>query len=351
MQQNPTTFRKNTLFPSADAQVKLLEETDCGIIAFNKAVNESAKAPLSATGINVLQINTGYRCNLLCRHCHVDAGPERREVMTRQTMLECLEALDTSCISTVDITGGAPEMNPEFRWFIQCIRAKAPDATIIVRSNLTLFTGNDKYSDIPEFLKRHRVTLIASLPCYTRTNVDSIRGTGVFDRSIAALKLLNILGYGKEKTGLELNLVYNPGGTSLPQEQHQLEMEYRKQLDEEHGIVFNHLYTITNMPISRFLNDLLESGQYCQYMTLLAKSFNPLAMNNLMCRTTLSVGWDGTLYDCDFNQMLNLPLEKRAPQHISLFNEEKLQSRLITVGQHCYGCTAGAGSSCQGSLV
>ena len=351
MQQKPSTFRKITLSAAADAQVKLLEETDCGIIAFNKAVNESAKAPLSATGINVLQINTGYRCNLVCRHCHVEAGPERTEVMSRQTMLECLETLDKSSISTVDITGGSPEMNPEFRWFIQCIRAKVSDATIIVRSNLTLFTGNEKYGDIPEFLKQHRVTLIASLPCYTRTNVDSIRGKGVFDRSIAALKLLNTLGYGKEETGLELNLVYNPGGPSLPQEQHQLEMAYREQLVEEHGIVFNHLYTITNMPISRFLNDLLESGQYCHYMTLLAKSFNPLAMNNLMCRTTLSVGWDGTLYDCDFNQMLNLPVEKRAPQHISLFNEAKLQSRLITVGQHCYGCTAGSGSSCKGSLV
>ncbi len=339
------------LFPTADAQVKLLEETDCGIISFSEKVKESGNIPLSATTINVLQINTGYRCNLLCRHCHVGAGPDRREMMTRQTMQQCLDVLGESSINTIDITGGAPEMNPEFRWFIERIRERLPDATILVRSNLTLLTAHEKYRDIPEFLKQQRVTLIASLPCHTKAAVDSVRGKGVFDRSIAALKLLNTLGYGKEETGLELNLVYNPGGPSLPEEQHQLERRYRKQLFEEHGIVFNHLYTITNMPISRFLNDLLENGQYCQYMTLLAKSFNPLAVNNLMCRTTVSVGWDGALYDCDFNQMLNLPLDKRAPQHISSFNKEMLRNRLITVGQHCYGCTAGAGSSCQGTLV
>ncbi len=339
------------LFPTADAQVKLLEETDCGIIAFSEKVKESGNSPLSATHINVLQINTGYRCNLLCRHCHVGAGPDRKEMMTRQTMQQCLDVLGKGSINTIDITGGAPEMNPEFRWFIERIRERVPDATILVRSNLTLLTAHEKYRDIPEFLKQQRVTLIASLPCYTKTAVDSVRGKGVFDRSIAALKLFNNLGYGKEEAGLKLNLVYNPGGPSLPEEQHQLEKKYRKQLFEEHGIVFNQLYIITNMPISRFLNDLLENGQYCQYMTLLAKSFNPLAVNNLMCRTTLSVRWDGTLYDCDFNQMLNIPLDKRVEQHISSFNKEMLESRLITVGQHCYGCTAGAGSSCQGTLV
>jgi radical SAM/Cys-rich protein len=351
MQKIQTLHRQNTILAAADAQVKLLEETDCGILPFSKILDESENAPLSSTSIDILQINTGYVCNLLCRHCHVDAGPDRREVMTPQTMLHCLYALDNSSIKTVDITGGAPEMNPGFRWFIESIRTRVPDAKILVRSNLTLFTANGKYSDLPDFLKQQRVTLIASLPCYTSTTVDNMRGHGVFDRSIEALKLLNNLGYGKKDSNLELNLLYNPDSPSLPREQLQLEKEFKKQLVEKHGVVFNHLYTITNMPISRFLNDLLESGQYCKYMSMLAKSYNSLAVKNLMCRTTVSVGWDGTLYDCDFNQMLQLPLDKRAPQHISSFNEEKLRNRLITVGQHCYGCTAGAGSSCQGCLV
>jgi len=339
------------MLTNAEDQVKLLEESECGIMPFSRTLAESRNSPLLSTGIDVLQINTGYTCNLICRHCHVDAGPERKEMMTRQTMLHCLDALDKSSIHTVDITGGAPEMNPEFQWFIESIRSRVPDATILVRSNLTLFTSNKKYMEFPEFLKKQRVTLVASLPCYTRENVDAMRGYGVFDRSIKALKLLNKLGYGQEDNHFELNLVYNPAGPSLPQEQQKLEKEYRKQLIEEHGILFNHLYTITNMPINRFLNDLLESGHYCSYMTLLANSYNPLAVKNLMCRTTISVGWDGTLYDCDFNQMLHLPVKKSAPQHISLFNEERLRNRIITVGQHCYGCTAGSGSSCHGSLL
>ena len=339
------------MFASAEGQVKLLEETDCGIMPFSRTLAESGNSPLFSTGINVLQINTGYTCNLLCRHCHVDAGPERREMMTRQTMQQCLDALDRSSITTIDITGGAPEMNPEFCWFIEHIRSSVPDATIIVRSNLTLLTESEQYQHLPEFLKQQRVTLITSLPCYTKANVDTMRGNGVFDRSIKALKLLNKLGYGQEDKQLELNLVYNPEGPSLPGRQQLLEKEYRKQLMEAHGIVFSHLYTITNMPINRFLNNLLESGHYCHYMTLLAKSFNHLAVNSLMCRTTLSVGWDGTLYDCDFNQMLHLPLGRSVPQHISLYSEEMLSKRIITVGQHCYGCTAGTGSSCQGSLV
>lgn len=335
----------------AEAQVKVLEERECGILPFSKKVNESGSAPLFTTGITILQINIGYICNLLCRHCHVNAGPERQEMMSRETMLECLESLIKSSITTVDITGGAPEMHPELRWLIESIRAKAPDITILVRSNLTLLTGNEKYRDLAEFFKEQRVTLIASLPCYVKADVDNVRGAGVFDRSIQALQLLNSLGYGKEEGNLELNLVFNPEGPSLPGGQQQLEQEYRKRLFEEYGILFNHLYTITNMPISRFLNDLLENDHYAEYMTLLAENFNVLALQNLMCKTTLSVGWDGTLYDCDFNQMLQLPLTKPAPQHISAFSENALRNRRITVGQHCYGCTAGAGSSCQGSLL
>jgi radical SAM/Cys-rich protein len=351
MEKKQSLHRQDIVLAATEAQVKVLEERNCGVLPFSKKVAESGNAPLSAAGIDILQINIGYTCNLLCRHCHVDAGADRKEMMTRQTMQECMNALDNSAIKIIDITGGAPEMNPEFRWFIESLRAKTADATILVRSNLTLLTGNEKYRALPEFFKQHRVTLIASLPCYTRENVDHMRGKGVFDRSIEALKLLNSLGYGQEKSDLELNLVYNPEGTSLPGDQRQLEQEYRKQLFAEHGIFFSKLYTITNMPISRFLKDLLENGHYCEYMTLLAENYNALSVKNLMCRTTISVGWDGTLYDCDFNQMLHLPLAKPAPQHISKFSEEALRNRRIIVGQHCYGCTAGAGSSCHGSLL
>ena len=351
MEKKQSLHRQAVMLTAADAQVKLLEERNCGIIPFSRKVAESGTSPLTAAGVDILQINIGYTCNLLCRHCHVDAGPDRKEMMTRQTMQECINALSNSAIKTIDITGGAPEMNPEFRWFITSIRAAVADATILVRSNLTLLTANEKYRDLPEFFKQQQVTIIASLPCYIKEDVDHMRGEGVFDRSIKALKLLNSLGYGQEKSGLELNLVYNPEGPSLPGDQQQLERDYRKRLFEEHGILFSHLYTITNMPISRFLNDLLENGHYCEYMTLLADNYNALSVKNLMCRTTISVGWDGTLYDCDFNQMLHLPLAKSAPQHISEFNEERLRHRRIIVGQHCYGCTAGAGSSCHGSLL
>ncbi len=335
----------------AETQVKVLEERVCGILPFSKKVHESGAMPLLATGIDILQINIGYICNLLCRHCHVDAGPERKEMMSRETMLECIQAITVGGIKTVDITGGAPEMHPELRWFIKSIRAKAPDIKILVRSNLTLLTGHEKYQDLAEFFKEQRVTLIASLPCYVKGDVDNVRGAGVFDRSIHTLQRLNNLGYGKERGDLELNLVFNPEGPSLPGGQQELEQEYRKRLFEEYGILFNHLYTITNMPISRFLSDLLENGHYSGYMTLLAENFNPLALQNLMCKTTLSVSWDGTLYDCDFNQMLKLPVTKPAPQHITAFSENALRNRHITLGQHCYGCTAGAGSSCQGSLL
>ena len=351
MQKTESRQGQQSLPATAEAQVKLLEESKCGILPFSKKVAEGGAGPLLASGIDVLQINIGYTCNLLCRHCHVNAGPDRKEMMTRATMLECLNALASNTINTVDITGGAPEMHPELRWLIESIRAHSADIKILVRSNLTLLTGNEKYRDLAEFFKKQGVTLIASLPCYVKADVDHVRGAGVFDRSIKSLQLLNSLGYGKEESDLELNLVFNPEGPSLPAEQQKLEMEYRKRLLEEHGILFSHLYTITNMPISRFLNDLLENGRYSEYMKLLAENFNPLAVQNLMCKTTLSVGWDGTLYDCDFNQMLQLPLSRPAPQHISEFNREGLRNRRITLGQHCYGCTAGAGSSCQGSLL
>ncbi len=351
MQNQQSHRSRSTLLPDAGAQVKVLEETDCGILPFGRKIAESGFAQLKAVAIDVLQINTGYRCNLLCRHCHVDAGPERTEMMTRSTMQHCLKAIACSSIKTIDITGGAPEMNPEFRWFLERIRSLKPDLEILVRSNLTLLSGVAEFSDLGQFLKKHRVTIIASLPCYTSGNVDAVRGKGVFERSIAALKLLNLLGYGSPESGLELNLVYNPGGPTLPGSQAQLEKEYRRHLLDEQGIRFSHLYTITNMPVSRFLGELLENGSYCSYMALLEKNFNPCALGTIMCRTTLSVGWDGTLYDCDFNQMLRLPLAAPAPRHITEFSLERLESRKITLGQHCYGCTAGAGSSCGGALL
>ncbi|NTV01678.1 MAG: radical SAM/Cys-rich domain protein [Chlorobiaceae bacterium] len=324
---------------------------DCGVPPFESALASHGIGALRPTGIDILQVNTGYRCNLRCTHCHVDARPDRTEVMSRETMGQCIELLESNPVRTLDITGGAPEMNPDFRWFIDEARSARPDLEILVRSNLTLLAGNRTYSDIPLFLKERRVNLIASLPCYTRENVDRQRGNGVFDRSVEALKMLNGIGYGIEGSPLELNLVYNPGGPSLPGCQHELEQAYRKELHQQFGISFTRLFTLTNMPVSRFLLSLLESGAYCSYMELLAGKFNPAAAGALMCLNTISVRWDGRLYDCDFNQMLDMPMDPAAGRHIGKFDREKLLGRRIAVGQHCYGCTAGTGSSCQGSLV
>jgi len=342
--------RKSMLADSFE-QIRILEKTDCCIPAFGEKLAETGHAPLYPAGSRILQVNVGYRCNLLCQHCHVDAGPDREEIMSRETMRHCLEALRQSGISTLDITGGAPEMNPELPWFIHEARSIMPEGEILVRTNLAILTEGTKYRHVPEIYRENRVSLIASLPCYTRDNVDEQRGEGVFDRSIMALQMLNSIGYGKEGSGLSLNLVFNPGGPSLPGQQQSLEADYRRKLDESYGIEFSRLYTITNMPVSRFLESLIEEGRYCSYMHLLAGHFNPDAVQNLMCRTTVSVGWDGSLYDCDFNQMLGLHMRKPAPQNIRDFDEALLCERLIAIGQHCYGCTAGAGSSCQGSLL
>lgn len=324
---------------------------DCGIPPFGESLADHGIDALRPTALDILQVNTGYRCNLRCTHCHVDARPDRDEVMGRETMAKCIDLLGSNPFRTLDITGGAPEMNPDFRWFIDRARSARPDLEIMVRSNLTLLVHNAAYRDIPAFLKERRVHLIASLPCHTRESVDRQRGDGVFVRSIEALQLLNGIGYGIEGNPLELNLVFNPGGPSLPGCQHELEQSYRQELRERFGIVFTRLYTITNMPVSRFLDSLLESGSYCAYMHLLASKFNPHAAEALMCRNTLSVRWDGRLYDCDFNQMLDLPVDPSAGCRIGEFDRRRLLERKIAIGQHCYGCTAGAGSSCQGSLV
>ncbi len=316
---------------------------------FKEKLEEIDLFPLRPTGIEIFQINVGYMCNMTCKHCHVDAGPDRDEVMTKKTLEHCLEALRNSDISTVDLTGGAPEMNPHFRWFIEQVSKLGKE--IIVRSNLTILTTAPKYQELPEFFAEHDVEVTCSLPFYNKSRTDRQRGEGTYDRSIEALKKLNEIGYGKEDTGLELNLVYNPSGAYLPGSQESLEKEFKRQLDRKHGIRFNNLFTITNLPISRYLNFLLESDNLDEYMDRLITSFNPAAAKGVMCRDTISIGWDGTLYDCDFNQMLEMSVEEEAPQHISEWDEAKLNGREIKINQHCFGCTAGAGSSCGGTTT
>ena len=340
-------LRQGNPLAAGARQLELLERTE-RIPEFQQTLAAHGLAPLSATGTQVLQVNVGKVCNQTCRHCHVDAGPDRREIMSRETLSDCLDVLSKSDIPIVDITGGAPEMNPHFRWFVGEVRRLGRH--VIDRCNLTILLVNG-HQDLAEFLAAHQVEVIASLPCYLEQNVDAQRGASVFERSIAALRKLNELGYGRPDTALTLNLVYNPLGPSLPPPQEKLEADYRRELGSRYGVVFNRLYTITNMPISRFLDDLLTSGRYEAYLDKLLAAFNPAAALGVMCRTLLSVDWQGRLFDCDFNQMLDLGLAPGLPQHIRDFDLASLGARRIATGRHCYGCTAGAGSSCQGSVV
>jgi radical SAM/Cys-rich protein len=303
--------------------------------------------PLRPTGIDILQINLGKMCNQVCKHCHVDAGPDRKEIMTRKTMEECLEVIKINSIQTIDLTGGAPEMNPDFRWFVSSIRELKPESNILVRCNLTIILANPKYHDLPAFFKENRIEVVSSLPYFTAMKTDAQRGDGVFEKSIKALQLLNEQGYGTQNSDLVLNLVYNPSGAFLPGSQQELENEFKKKLLEKFGIQFNSLFVITNIPISRFLEYLIRSGNYDAYMEKLVQNFNPAAALGVMCRNTISVGWDGFLYDCDFNQMLELKVDSML-QHISEWNQDLLSNREIVVKNHCFGCTAGAGSSCGG---
>jgi radical SAM/Cys-rich protein len=318
---------------------------------FAGTLKEHGLGPLRSEGISVLQINVGKLCNQSCRHCHVDAGPDRREVMGHDTMRACLDLAARARVPTIDITGGAPELNPHFRWLVA--EARGIGAHVIDRCNLTVLLTSGQ-QDLPEFLSGHRVEVVASLPCYQAENTDAQRGEGVYARSIEALRRLNQVGYGRPGTGLTLTLVYNPVGPALPPSQADLEAAYRRELAARHGIEFTRLFTITNMPISRFLDDLVRAGRFEQYMEKLISAFNPAAVPGVMCRTTLSVGWDGHLYDCDFNQMLELPLVPTLPRAIHDlgpgFDLAPLLRRPITTHQHCYGCTAGAGSSCQGAI-
>jgi radical SAM/Cys-rich protein len=315
---------------------------------FEDAVAGCGHAPLRAAAISTLQINLGKRCNQACRHCHVDAGPDRREVMPPHVVDACLSFLDASDIPSLDITGGAPEMHPSFRDIVR--RARAAGRHVMERCNLTI-TQLPNYSDLPDFLADHRVEVVASLPSFAARLTDTQRGSGVFEASIAALRRFNELGYGVDGSGLLLHLVTNPVGAFLPGSQTALEVDWKRELHRRHSVTFNRLYTITNMPISRFLQFLIDSGNLQGYMDRLAGAFNPATVDGLMCRNTLSVGWDGQLYDCDFNQMLELGTADEAPRTIFDATPAALAGRRIVVGPHCFGCTAGAGSSCGGATV
>jgi radical SAM/Cys-rich protein len=341
-----TLLKRNNPLSSSDEQLKHLAETK-SCASFESRLQQADLYPLHATGIAVFQINVGKLCNQTCRHCHVDAGPDRQERMTRETAEQCIDALSQTDIPTVDITGGVPELNENFRWLVK--EARKLGRHVMDRCNLSVLLLPSQ-SGLAEFLAEHAVEVVASLPYYRASQTDAQRGEGVFAKSIEGLRQLNSLGYGKTGSGLRLNLVHNPVGAFLPPKQEAIEAQFRKELHAKHGIEFNHLYTVTNMPISRFLEFLLESGNYEGYMERLANAFNPAAAAGVMCRYTLSVGWDGVLYDCDFNQMLDLPITD-GPSHIRDFDLARLQHRRIVTRNHCYGCTAGAGSSCGGAVT
>jgi radical SAM/Cys-rich protein len=340
-----TLLSRKSPLAATHEQLRLLEQT---APSFPAMMAEAGLHPLRPTGITVFQINVGKLCNQTCRHCHVDAGPDRTERMSRETAELCMRVLAKTDIPTVDITGGAPELNPHFRWLVE--QARGLDRHVMDRCNLSVLLLPSQ-ADLAEFLAAHRVEIVASLPYHKGPQTDAQRGEGVFGKSIEGLRRLNRLGYGKPDSGLVLNLVHNPVGAYLPPKQEAIESQFRKELTSKHGIEFNRLYTITNMPISRFLEFLVESGNYEAYMQRLTQAFNPAAAAGVMCRYTLSVGWDGTLYDCDFNQMLDLPLEDSVPRHLRDFDATALARRSIVIGNHCYGCTAGSGSSCGGAVT
>jgi radical SAM/Cys-rich protein len=338
-------------------QLKVLngkEMTDARFPAFQSMIKESGfpDGRIRPTGIDIFQMNVGKLCNQTCAHCHVDAGPDRKaENMTRETFELCLDILRRYDIPLVDITGGAPEMNPNFRWFVEACHQLGK--RVINRCNLTIIVANKKYHDLPEFFAANKVEVVSSLPHYSALRTDSQRGDGVFEDSIKALQMLNAVGYAQEGSDLKLNLVYNPSGAFLPGNQASLENEFKRQLKRKFNIDFNQLFAITNMPISRFLDYLLEAGNYESYMQSLLDAFNPAAVSGVMCRNTISVSYEGYMYDCDFNQMLDLkvalPGENRT--HIRDFDHSALLQRDIVLNQHCYGCTAGAGSSCGGQVA
>ncbi len=299
--------------------------------------------------LETLQVNLGYLCNLACVHCHVAAGPNRKELMDRQNVETVLDFIRAQRITTLDLTGGSPEMNPHFRDLVE--QARALGVHVMDRLNPTIIE-EPGYEWVAPFLAEHRLEVVASLPCYSEQNVDLQRGKGVFESSIDALRKLNELGYGQPGSGLVLNLVYNPAGPTLPPPQQALEADYKQHLADEHGIVFNNLFTLANMPIQRFGSTLISKGQFEAYMALLKNAYNPATLGNVMCRNLISVDWKGYVYDCDFNQMLGLPLPSRTGgnRHLRDLMETDFEGQPIAVADHCYGCTAGQGSSCGGAL-
>lgn len=314
---------------------------------FTQAVRQICGTELKSLAVQTVQVNLGLRCNLSCRHCHVEGNPRRSEIMTWETMQSVLRLARALPQARVDLTGGAPELNPHFRPLVA--RLHEAGRQVQVRTNLTVFFEAGQ-ADTPDFLAAHGVHLVASLPCYLDDNVDNQRGSGVYKRSIAALLRLNSLGYGR-RPELPLNLVYNPGGAFLPPDQTTLEDAYRKQLKERFGVDFTRLLTITNMPMGRFLSDLRQSGQAERYQSLLEDNFNCATLDGLMCRQQICIAWDGTLADCDFNAILGLSLADGLPKHIARLDPTLLAGRTIVTGDHCFGCTAGCGSSCGGALV
>lgn len=342
---------RNSDLSNSQHQLNYLNESlkEAELPAFDQSLSQSGYSELKPSQLEIFQINLGYMCNQTCKHCHVDAGPDRKEIMTKDHLQKCIEIVRQNQIPTIDLTGGAPEMNPHFRWFVE-EAVVAGVKEIIVRSNLTIILANPKYHDLPDFFAKHKLRVISSLPFYQASKTDSQRGEGVFNKSIEALKMLNEVGYGKADSELVLDLVYNPAGAFLPANQKSLEAEFKRNLERDHGIQFNSLFAITNLPISRFLEYLIASDNYEDYMEKLIDAYNPAAVEGLMCRNTISVDWQGYLYDCDFNQMLEMKVEKSAGQHLDDFDLDRLSKRNIKLNQHCYGCTAGAGSSCQGTV-
>jgi len=310
---------------------------------------QSSFPAITRQKLTTVQLNLGYLCNLSCVHCHVNAGPNRTELMSKQTIDNVLEFAIDNNVSTLDVTGGAPEMNPHFRYLVTTARQHS--INVIDRCNLVIL-NEPGYENLAEFLADNEVIVVASLPCYMEDNVDKQRGNGVFQRSITALQHLNKLGYGKQNSALTLDLVFNPQGASLPPAQQPLQVSYKTHLKQHYDIDFNHLYTLANMPIQRFGSTLISKGTFDSYMKLLVDSYNPDTLEQVMCRNTLSIDWQGHVYDCDFNQMLDLPLADRPEKiHISDLMQHKLEATPIATRQHCYGCTAGQGSSCGGALA
>lgn len=333
-------------------QLKVLSQKDVqdgAYESFHKKIKKTGVDFISVSELEIFQINIGKLCNQTCSHCHVDAGPDRKEEnMSFETLERCLYLIKTHNFKKVDITGGAPEMNEHFRWFVEeCSKA---GVEVMVRCNLTIIMANKKYHDLPDFFKANNVHVVSSLPSFSAMRTDAQRGDGVFEDSIAALHKLNAAGYGVEGSGLIIDLVYNPSGAYLPGDQKSMEAEFKRQLKRKFDIVFNSLFAITNLPVSRFLDYLLETNKYLDYMHELVNAFNPSTLNGLMCKNTLSISWDGFMYDCDFNQMLDLKFTGKA-KHINDFDLEELLNRKIIVNNHCYGCTAGAGSSCGGEIA